>query len=168
MGKHPNILATKRNKKKMTSVGRYSSTRATATNRKCGKIWKTDPKAPFTFPRFPTYQVLLLLLLLPARCFISEDTYAAKASRDLAKSRGSWKRIRVGENSRDIKLAELLSNFYPSSSSARVRTPSVPYLLVLPPLDPALFVPFISHLAGYCDERITRFLPRESLSLHVT
>jgi len=63
------------------------------------------------------------------------------------------------------KLPSDVSNFC-LSQSYRVRTfraISIHFTLLLF-LAFTLFAPFISHLAGYCDKRITRFSPRENIS----
>lgn len=70
-----------------------------------------------------------------------------------------------------LKLAKLLTDVSPAFTQLSqpfytFRTVSV-HLTLLLSLTPTLFAPFISHLAGYCDKRITRFSPRENVFLAV-
>lgn len=64
-------------------------------------------------------------------------------------------------------LTDVSPSFYSLSQPFYTfRTVSV-HLTLLLSLTPTLFAPFISHLAGYCDKRITRFSPRENIFLAV-
>ena len=82
--------------------------------------------------------------------------------------------IRVWKNLWDIKVGKVAGRRIPSFYSRTqpfytFRAVSV-HLTLLLFLTSTLFAPFISHLAGYCDKRITRFSPRENvfLSLYYT
>ena len=82
--------------------------------------------------------------------------------------------IWIWKNSWDIKvLAKLLVDVYIfpafySRSQPFYTFRAVPvHLTLLLFLTSTLFAPFISHLAGYCDKRITRFSPRENVFLAV-
>lgn len=77
----------------------------------------------------------------------------------------------VWENLWDIKVGKVarrrILSFYSLSQPFYTFHAISVHLTLLLFLTPTLFAPFISHLAGYCDKRITRFSPRENVSLAV-